>query len=122
MVEALVNGHKVTAFIVENCSDITVFHAGRVVQLHLHTQEEGEDSGAGGGRITTPMPGRIVSILVKKGQAVEKGQPLLIMESMKVEITIRAGLAGVVEDLPVGVNDQVADGALLAHIAAKESA
>lgn len=121
-IEALVNGRKVCASVLSSRNDLIIFNEGRVVGLHLHTQEEGDDAGAGGGRITTPMPGRIVNIMVKKGEAVEKGQPLLIMESMKVEITIRAGVAGVVEELPVAVNDQVADGALLAHIAAKESA
>ena len=68
----------------------------------------------------TNMPGRIVSVLVKKGQKVEKDQPLLIMESMKVEITIRASIDGEIEDLPVAINDQVADGALLVNITPQE--
>jgi 3-methylcrotonyl-CoA carboxylase alpha subunit len=122
ILEALVNGRKVVASLVSHQNDSVIFNEGRVVALHLHTQEEGEDTGAGGGRITTPMPGRIVRVMVKKGESVEKGQPLLIMESMKVEITIRAGLAGVIEELPVAVNDQVPDGALLAHIAVTEGA
>ena len=53
---------------------------------------------------------------VKKGDEVEKDQPLLIMEAMKMEMTIRAGCAGVVEELPVSANDQVQDGTLLVSI------
>jgi 3-methylcrotonyl-CoA carboxylase alpha subunit len=47
---------------------------------------------------------------------VAKDQPLLIMEAMKMEMTIRATLAGEIEELPVATNDQVPDGALLVSI------
>jgi biotin carboxyl carrier protein len=44
------------------------------------------------------------------------------MEAMKMEMTIRAGCGGVVDELPVAVNDQVADGALLVSIKAEDVA
>ncbi|HRQ60462.1 MAG TPA: acetyl/propionyl/methylcrotonyl-CoA carboxylase subunit alpha [Alphaproteobacteria bacterium] len=119
-IEALVNGHRIAAGIVADGKALSIFHQGRVVHMHPKMHDADDDHGASNGRIVTPMPGRVVSILVKKGESVEKGQPLLIMESMKVEITIRAGCAGRVEDLSVAVNDQLPDGALLAQIAAKE--
>lgn len=121
-IEALVDGHKIDATLLQNGGEITVFCAGRVVVLRTRNHDAEDDHGAGGGKIVTPMPGRIVSILVKKGQSVEKGQPLLIMESMKVEITIKAGCAGTVDELPIAVNDQVPDGAVLVNIAVRESA
>ena len=65
------------------------------------------------------MPGRIVAVSVKPGDRVEKDQPLLVMEAMKMEMTVRAPCAGIVEDLPVAANDQVAEGALLASIEAE---
>lgn len=115
-IEAVINGARHSASILQFGANLTLLHAGRVITVHIHSADEGEDSGDSSGRITTTMPGRIVSVLVKKGQKVEKGQPLIIMESMKVEITIRAGIDGKIDALPVAVNDQVADGTLLVDI------
>jgi 3-methylcrotonyl-CoA carboxylase alpha subunit len=72
-----------------------------------------------GGRLTAPMPGKVVAVLVKNGQEVRKGEPLVIMEAMKMEHTISAPSDGVVEEVLYQVGDQVADGApLLAFKAA----
>ncbi len=102
--------------------DITIFRDGRVVPLHLYKPgSDGEEPG-GEGRITAPMPGKIINVLVTKGANVDKNQPLLIMEAMKMEMTIRAGCAGVVGELPVSAGQQVADGALLVAIEQKEAA
>jgi 3-methylcrotonyl-CoA carboxylase alpha subunit len=68
---------------------------------------------AEGGRLTAPMPGKIVAVLAEKGKSVEKGAPLLIMEAMKMEHTIAAPADGMVEDLLYAVGDQVAEGAQL---------
>jgi 3-methylcrotonyl-CoA carboxylase alpha subunit len=68
---------------------------------------------AEGGRLTAPMPGKIVAVLVAKGTVVEKGTPLLIMEAMKMEHTISAPAAGTVEELLYAVGDQVSEGAQL---------
>ena len=74
---------------------------------------------AEGGRLTAPMPGKVVAVLVGKGQEVKKGEPLVIMEAMKMEHTIAAPHDGLVEDVLYAVGDQVADGApLLAFKAA----
>jgi 3-methylcrotonyl-CoA carboxylase alpha subunit len=74
---------------------------------------------AAGGRLTAPMPGKVVAVLVKDGQEVKKGEPLVIMEAMKMEHTISAPGDGVVEEVLYQVGDQVADGApLLAFKAA----
>jgi len=68
---------------------------------------------AEGGRLTAPMPGKIVAVLVAVGDTVEKGTPLLIMEAMKMEHTIAAPTHGEVEELLYAVGDQVAEGAQL---------
>ncbi|MCS0631224.1 acetyl/propionyl/methylcrotonyl-CoA carboxylase subunit alpha [Telluria mixta] len=65
------------------------------------------------GRLTAPMPGKIVALLVEKGAVVEKGSPLLIMEAMKMEHTIYAPASGTVEELLYTVGDQVTDGVQL---------
>ncbi|MGG6739888.1 UNVERIFIED_CONTAM: hypothetical protein QE602_11815, partial [Streptococcus suis] len=63
---------------------------------------------AEGGRLTAPMPGKIVALLVDQGASVTQGTPLLIMEAMKMEHTIAAPSAGTVEALRYAVGDQVA--------------
>jgi 3-methylcrotonyl-CoA carboxylase alpha subunit len=56
------------------------------------------------------MPGNIVAVLVSDGQRVEKNQPLLVMEAMKMEHTIVAPTAGVVRQLLFAKGDQVREG------------
>ncbi|EGF31074.1 Methylcrotonyl-CoA carboxylase biotin-containing subunit [Oxalobacteraceae bacterium IMCC9480] len=63
------------------------------------------------------MPGKIVAVLVAAGDSVEKGAPMLIMEAMKMEHTITAPAAGVVEQVLYAVGDQVAEGAPLLSFA-----
>jgi 3-methylcrotonyl-CoA carboxylase alpha subunit len=73
----------------------------------------------GGGRLTAPMPGKVVAVMTCGGAEVKKGQPLVIMEAMKMEHTIAAPSDGLVEEVLYQVGDQVADGApLLAFKAA----
>ena len=69
------------------------------------------------GRLTAPMPGKVVSFGVKAGDKVAKGQPLAVMEAMKMEHTIAAPADGVVEELLYSPGDQVAEGAELLKIA-----
>jgi 3-methylcrotonyl-CoA carboxylase alpha subunit len=72
---------------------------------------------AEGGRLTAPMPGKVVSFAVKAGDAVARGQPLAVMEAMKMEHTIAAPADGTVEELLYAPGDQVAEGAELLRIA-----
>jgi len=70
------------------------------------------------GRLTAPMPGKVVSFSVKAGDMVKKGQPLAVMEAMKMEHTIAAPADGTVAELMYAPGDQVAEGAELLKIAA----
>ena len=63
-----------------------------------------------GGRLTAPMPGKVVSFAVKAGDKVGKGQALAVMEAMKMEHTIAAPRDGVVAELLYASGDQVAEG------------
>lgn len=71
------------------------------------------DSTEGEGRLTAPMPGKVIAVLVEPGRKVEQGDPLIVMEAMKMEHTIGAPAAGVVAEVLYAVGDQVADGAQL---------
>jgi 3-methylcrotonyl-CoA carboxylase alpha subunit len=68
---------------------------------------------AEGGRLTAPMPGKVLSFSVKAGDTVREGQVLAIMEAMKMEHTIAAPGDGVVAELLYAPGDQVAEGAEL---------
>jgi len=70
------------------------------------------------GRLTAPMPGKVVSFNVKAGDRVSKGQALAVMEAMKMEHTIAAPADGTVEELLYAPGDQVTEGAELLRIAA----
>ncbi|KZT14498.1 3-methylcrotonyl-CoA carboxylase [Acidovorax sp. GW101-3H11] len=77
---------------------------------------------AEGGRLTAPMPGKVVSFAVKAGDTVAKGQPLAVMEAMKMEHTIAAPADGVVQELLYAPGDQVTEGAELLKLVAAEKA
>ena len=87
----------------------------------LQLQDPLAHAGAGhseGGRLTAPMPGKLVSFAVKAGDAVTKGQALAVMEAMKMEHTIAAPADGVVQELLYAPGDQVTEGAELIRIEA----
>jgi 3-methylcrotonyl-CoA carboxylase alpha subunit len=72
--------------------------------------------GAVEGRLTAPMPGKVVSFLAQPGDKVQRGQALAVMEAMKMEHTISAPRDGVVEALLYAVGDQVAEGGELLRL------
>jgi len=72
--------------------------------------------GATEGRLTAPMPGKVVSFLAKAGDRVQRGQALAVMEAMKMEHTLHAPRDGVVEELLYAVGDQVVEGGELLRL------
>jgi len=70
-----------------------------------------------GGRLTAPMPGKVLSFAVKVGDTVSKGQALAVMEAMKMEHTIAAPGAGTVAEILYAPGDQVGEGAELLTMA-----
>jgi len=76
------------------------------------------DGATEGGRLTAPMPGKVVAFLAKVGERVTQGQPLAVMEAMKMEHTIAAPRDGLVEELLYAVGDQVSEGGELLRLAA----
>lgn len=83
--------------------------------LALKRSSRGDDSGAGG-VLKALMPGRVVRLLVEKGEAVRRGQSLLILEAMKMENDIQSPVDGVVDELFVNAGDTVEAGAQLLHV------
>ncbi len=60
-----------------------------------------------GNSIVAPMPGKILSIKVKKGQQVNAGDTVLILEAMKMEQEIKSSISGTVSEIPVSEDDTV---------------
>jgi 3-methylcrotonyl-CoA carboxylase alpha subunit len=85
-----------------------------VIDPYLQIAEDA----AKGGRLTAPMPGKVVSIAVKAGDAVKAGQTLAVMEAMKMEHTIAAPKDGIVAEILYAPGDQVMDGAELLRLGA----
>jgi 3-methylcrotonyl-CoA carboxylase alpha subunit len=102
-VQVVRSGEVAHVFAPQGATQITVLdalaHAGE-------TQTEG-------GRLSAPMPGKVVSFAVKAGDTVSKGQVLAVMEAMKMEHTIAAPADGTVAELLYAPGDQVAEGAEL---------
>ena len=101
------NGEVAHVFGTEGATQITV------VNVLAHAGDGQSDAG----RLTAPMPGKLVSFSVKVGDAVTKGQPLAIMDAMKMEHTIASPVVGVVSELLYLPGDQVAEGAELLKLA-----
>ncbi|HKT40300.1 MAG TPA: biotin carboxylase N-terminal domain-containing protein, partial [Ktedonobacterales bacterium] len=68
--------------------------------------------------LTAPMPGQVIGVLVSEGQAVAAGDPLMILEAMKMEHTIRAPHDGVVSAIHYQPGDQVRAAAVLLDVRA----
>jgi biotin carboxyl carrier protein len=68
------------------------------------------------GSVVTEMPGAVVRVLVSEGQAVTKGQPVVVVEAMKMENEFKAPLAGTIHRIAVKPGDRVESGALLLAI------
>ncbi|MFZ3160495.1 MAG: acetyl/propionyl/methylcrotonyl-CoA carboxylase subunit alpha [Rhodoferax sp.] len=107
---------------------VTVYRQGEVA--HIHTAQgatqiividlllHAGEAPAEVGRLTAPMPGKVVSFAVKAGDIVKRGQALAVMDAMKMEHTIAAPIDGVVEELLYAPGDQVVEGAELLKLVA----
>jgi biotin carboxyl carrier protein len=76
----------------------------------------GDSTGAalqGRQKVSVPMPGKIIAILVAEGDTVEKGQGLVIVEAMKMENEVHSPIAGEVKEIKVKPGDTVEGGAVL---------
>jgi 3-methylcrotonyl-CoA carboxylase alpha subunit len=120
-VSAQIDGARASATYVTHGERTSVICDGLTLELAIvRALHESDDDGPGGGIIKAPMPGKIIAVLVEKGQAVEKGQPLVRLEAMKMEHTLSAALSGTVRELSVRVGDQVEEGSTLLVLEAHE--
>ena len=106
---------------VDNTADeYRVLVDGRNYHIHLVDERRirvgGTQSGLelqGRQNVSVPMPGKIIAVLVGEGDAVEKGQGLVIVEAMKMENEVRSPISGEVKEIRVKPGDTVEGGAVL---------
>ena len=72
--------------------------------------------GAGNGRVKAAMDGAIVDVLVREGDTVEAGQTVVVLEAMKMEHALKAGVSGTVTAVSCEVGQQVKSRQLLATV------
>jgi len=117
-----IDGTRMDATVIAVGEKRHVFVNGRAWQLAsidpLHYT--GDGGGAEGG-LLAPMPGKIIALVAKEGDKVEKGAPLVILEAMKMEHTITAPTAGTVKSFRFAIGEQVTDGAELVEFDAAQA-
>ncbi|MBU2168127.1 MAG: acetyl/propionyl/methylcrotonyl-CoA carboxylase subunit alpha [Alphaproteobacteria bacterium] len=99
-------------------NDLILFDRGQAVVI-TGLQAAGPSGGpASDGSLRAPMPGKVVAVPVKAGDPVKKGQPVVVIEAMKMEQALTAPYDGVVESIGFNVGDQVGADAVLAVVTA----
>ena len=98
---------------------VLVFDGGDVVEFRRRKSSGPAGGSASDGGLRAPMPGKIVAAPAKAGDVVTKGQPVVVLEAMKMEHALTAPFDGVVAEFNVAVGDQVTDGAVLAVVKAE---
>ena len=111
----LADGKSLEGFVYPGDGEWEVLLMGRQYQVKVEDEREKRLRAAAGGSVSeagefhlkAPMPGMVVSVLVEDGQMVEKGQVLLILESMKMQNELKAPRAGSVGRIRVEAGESV---------------
>ena len=101
------NGGKVTATLGGRPVPLTVMDELRAQAM------ESLGTAAGGGTITADIPGLVVEIKVEPGQKVHQGEPVIVVEAMKMQNELCAAVGGTVSEIPVSPGDSVNPGDVL---------
>jgi biotin carboxyl carrier protein len=106
---------------VDNAEDeYRVLVDGRNYHVHLVDERRVRVGGGqsdiqlqGRQKVSVPMPGKVIAVLVSEGDSVERGQGLVIVEAMKMENEVRSPIGGTVKEVKVKSGDAVEGGAVL---------
>ncbi|GAB4504028.1 MAG: acetyl-CoA carboxylase biotin carboxyl carrier protein subunit [Anaerolineales bacterium] len=111
----LLDGRSFEGFVYSGDEQLEVLLMGRQFPVKVEDEREKRLRAAGGSAVSeagefhlkAPMPGMVVSIPVEEGQKVEKGQVLLILESMKMQNELKAPRAGIIHRIRVRAGESV---------------
>ncbi len=108
---ANLGGTRTHVTVVRRDDILTILHSGNNYELNIiNKTDQRVDEDAVAGSLLSPMPGKVIEVLVKKGDFVKKGSALLILEAMKMEHTISAPLDGIVTILHYAAGDMLDEG------------
>ncbi|AKH99724.1 acetyl/propionyl-CoA carboxylase, alpha subunit [Hoeflea sp. IMCC20628] len=108
--------------LVQSGVEVAVFHEGLTHRFGKQQRKRSDDLAAGGDSVVSAMPGIVKQVLVVNGQEVKSGEALVIMEAMKMEMTLSAPRDGMVAEVLVRVGAQVTDGVRLVLLEAEVKA
>jgi 3-methylcrotonyl-CoA carboxylase alpha subunit len=118
---AQIGSRKQRVYLATKGDTVFVQMNGQVCRLERvdPTRRNASAAAQQGGQLLAPMPGVVVSWLAQPGFEVKAGDPLLVIESMKLQMTISADIDGVVSDLPFNQGQSFQRGAVLARLQSK---
>ena len=117
-----IDGVDIMASIRGGPSKPVMFIEGRAISLASPEYGHGLDGAEAGDDIRAPMPGKVLEVKVKVGDAVAKGDALVVMEAMKMEHTLSAGRAGRIAEVSASGGQQTVEGAVLVRLEPVEEA
>ena len=117
VVEFTQDGETLLAGVEHHRDGLLVTLQGQAVLVRDHDAAVDADALAGGDAIKAPMPGKMLSVQVKAGDSVSKGQTLAVMEAMKMEMALTAPRDGVIETVNAAEGQQVNEGDVLVALA-----
>ncbi len=101
-------GNDYDAVLCRDGAQVVLMYQGHQRELtYADPLHAGDATEEGHGRLTAPMPGKVVAVRVNVGDSVKKGQPLVVVEAMKMEHAVTAPNDGVIEAVNANVGDQV---------------
>ena len=117
---ARLDGRLTPYAVTATSEEMQVWWKGRVYRIelpsHSRRKSKGGAAGAGGQDLIAQMPGTILKILVEVGDRVTLRQPLVLMESMKMEMTLESPGLGTVSKIYFAKGERVDRGALLLQL------
>ena len=118
-VTAMVDGIAAAADarIIAHGDGVYVLHRGRQTIVRIDDHAAAVEHGGGDGVVRAPMHGKLLALFVENGQTVVKGQRVAVVEAMKMEHTLVAPVAGVIEEIVAQAGAQIAEGVTILRIA-----
>jgi geranyl-CoA carboxylase alpha subunit len=112
------DGMMESARFLRDCDRLHILHRGFTIAVRDLTLAAPESAAAAGGdgKVRAAMNGRVVAVLVKPGEQVAAGQPVMTLEAMKMEHVHTAGVAGMVSSIDVAEGEQVTTGKIVVEI------